>query len=154
MIYTEKTKKAMQVSYSAHKDQVDKAGTPYIFHPIHVAEQMEDETTVCVALLHDVVEDTEMTFEQLLHEGFPGEVVDALRVLTHDLGVPYMEYIEQIKESRNRHAIAVKCADLVHNSDLTRFPQVDRKALDRVAKYKQALRILEGTGADKPSCSV
>ena len=70
MIYNELTQKAMRISFDAHKDQTDKNGMPYIFHPIHLAEQMTDEKTICVALLHDVVEDTDVTFEQLEKEGF------------------------------------------------------------------------------------
>ena len=65
MIYTDETKKAMRIAYDSHKDQVDISGIPYIFHPIHLAEQMTDEVATCVALLHDVVEDTPMTFEEL-----------------------------------------------------------------------------------------
>ena len=99
MIYTKMTKKAMRISFSAHKDQFDKCGVPYIFHPIHLAEQMTDEITTCVALLHDVVEDSEMTFEQLEREGFSKEVTDALRLLTHDENVPYMDYVKEIKNN-------------------------------------------------------
>lgn len=65
MIYTKLTKLAMQISFDAHKDQKDKSGLPYIFHPFHLAEQMADEVTTCVALLHDVVEDTDITFEKV-----------------------------------------------------------------------------------------
>lgn len=71
--------------------QVDKCGTPYVFHPYHLAEQMSDETTTCVALLHDVVEDTPVTLEDLERE-FPPEVTDALRLLTRDSAVPYRDY--------------------------------------------------------------
>ena len=70
MIYTALTKKAMRIAFEAHKEQTDKAGLPYIYHPIHLAEQMTNETTTCIALLHDVIEDPDMTFEQLQAEGF------------------------------------------------------------------------------------
>ena len=83
MIYTALTNRAMRIAYEAHAGQVDKCGTPYVFHPYHLAEQMPDEITTCVALLHDVVEDTPVTFEDLERE-FPPEVTDALRLLTHD----------------------------------------------------------------------
>ena len=65
MLYTKLTKKAMQIAFEAHKDQTDKSGLPYLYHPIHLAEQMTEENAVCVALLHDVVEDTDVTFEEL-----------------------------------------------------------------------------------------
>ncbi len=84
MIYTEMTTKAMQITYHAHKDQCDKAGIPYIFHPYHLAEQMEDEISICVALLHDVVEDTEITFDEIKSLGISDEIINTLKILTHD----------------------------------------------------------------------
>ena len=83
----------MKIAYEAHKDQYDKSGIPYIFHPIHLAEQMNDESTICVALLHDVVEDTDITFEQLSDAGFSDEIISAIKLMTHDDSVPYMEYV-------------------------------------------------------------
>ena len=141
MIYTEKTKKALKLCFEAHKDQVDKSGLPYAFHPFHLAEQMQDENTTIVALLHDVVEDTEYTLEDLRAMGFGDEVVEALSYMTHDPSVPYMEYVARIRE--NDIARRVKLADLRHNSDITRLDSIDPKALDRVAKYAQAIRLLE-----------
>lgn len=140
MIYTNLTKKAMKVAFEAHKNQVDKNGIPYIYHPVHLAEQMTDESTICVALLHDVVEDTDMTFEQLADEGFTDEIIDALRLMTHDKAVPYMEYVKKIKT--NPIATTVKLADLRHNSDLTRLDTVNEKALERAEKYKKAIELL------------
>ena len=141
MLYTELTKKAMKIAFEAHKEQVDKSGLPYIFHPFHLAEQMRTEETVCAALLHDVAEDTDITLEDLRTQGFPERVIGALTLLTHDDAVPYMEYVAQIKE--NSIARAVKLADLHHNSDLTRLDHVDEKAKERVEKYKAAIALLE-----------
>jgi len=140
MIYTELTKKAMKIAFAAHKDQVDKSGIPYIYHPIHLAEQMTDEVTTCVALLHDVVEDTDITFEDLEREGFPESVMAALRLMTHDDAVPYMDYVRGLWE--NSAAAAVKRADLRHNSDLTRLDFVDEAARERANRYAEAIRIL------------
>lgn len=140
MIYTPLTKKAMKIAFSAHKEQTDKNGMPYIYHPIHLAEQMSDEATTCVALMHDVIEDTDMTFEQLEEEGFTTEVIDALRLMTHDESVPYLDYVAEIK--KNPIALEVKLADLKHNSDLTRLDYIDDKVLTRVKKYKQAIELL------------
>ena len=140
MLYTPLTKKAMKIAFTAHKEQVDKTGLPYIFHPFHLAEQMETEETVCAALLHDVVEDTDMTFEELAEFGFGEEIMTALRFLTHDDAVPYMDYVREIKN--NPIARAVKLADLRHNSDMTRLDVVDEYALKRAEKYKQAIEIL------------
>lgn len=145
MIYTPLTKKAMRLCFDAHKDQVDKSGMPYVFHPFHVAEQMTTEETTVVALLHDVVEDTDYTIDDLRAMGFPEAVTDALALMTHTKGVPYMEYVAAIKG--NPIATAVKLADLRHNSDLSRLDAVDEKALRRVEKYKKAITLLETEAA-------
>ena len=87
MIYTEMTKKALLLSFNAHKDQVDKSGMPYVYHPFHLAEQMNTEETVTAALLHDVVEDTAYTLEDIAAMGFPQSVTDALALMTHDKAV-------------------------------------------------------------------
>lgn len=141
MIYTALTKKALQISFNAHNTQVDKSGIPYVYHPFHVAEQMDDEYSTCVALLHDVAEDSDMTLSDLRAEGFPDEVIDALALLTHDKNVPYMDYIKKIRT--NPIATKVKLADLEHNSDLSRLDEVDQKALERVKKYQLAASLLK-----------
>ncbi len=141
MIYTDKTKNAMKLCFEAHKDQVDKSGMPYVFHPFHVAEQMKDEVTTIVALLHDVVEDTKYTLDDIAARGFGQDVVDALALMTHDKNVPYMEYVAKLKN--NPVARAVKLADLAHNSDPTRLDVIDEKAKERLDKYKKAIAILE-----------
>ena len=140
MIYTDATKMAMKLCFQAHKDQVDKSGIPYIFHPIHLAEQMKDEDTTIVALLHDVVEDTPCTLEDLSAMGFGPQIIAAIRLMTHEEGVPYLDYVAKIKE--NPIAKAVKLADLQHNSDLTRLDYVNEKALERVRKYGKAMKLL------------
>jgi (p)ppGpp synthase/HD superfamily hydrolase len=131
MIYTKLTVRAMQIAYAAHHGQNDVNGVPYIFHPYHVAEQMDDEYSVCVALLHDVVEDTDVTLSELEKE-FPKEVTEAVRLLTHDLSMDYAVYIEAIKQ--NEIARKVKSADLAHNSDQSRV--VDKAAVS-AEKLKQ-----------------
>lgn len=141
MIYTPMTKKAMKLCYTAHRDQVDKSGVPYVFHPIHLAEQMEDEDTTIVALLHDVVEDTPVTFADLAEMGFSRQVIEAIQAMTHPEGVPYMEYVAGIRN--NPIARRVKLADLRHNSDLRRLDQPDETALARVEKYRAAIELLE-----------
>lgn len=122
MIYTPLTNKAMRIAYNAHHGQLDYNGIPYIFHPIHLAEQMEDEISCCAALLHDVVEDTAVTLDDLRRE-FPGEVVAVVALLTHGQeeeqnSTSYFDYIRAIRQ--NPIAKKVKLADLAHNSDQTR----------------------------------
>ena len=140
MIYTEETKKALCLCFEAHKEQVDKSGIPYVFHPFHLAEQMEDEVTTVVALLHDVVEDSHYTFEDLAQKGFSAEVIEALKLLTHDPAVPYMEYVEKI--GKNPIAKKVKLADLRHNSDPSRMDEVTEASLMRREKYLKAIKLL------------
>jgi len=141
MIYTELTKKALLISFDAHKNQLDKSGMPYVYHPFHLAEQMDDEYSTCVALLHDVVEDTNITLDDLKEKGFPAEVTDAIAMMTHDDAVDYLDYVRAMKD--NAIARKVKLADLAHNSDLSRLDEVDDIALERVEKYRQAMLILE-----------
>ena len=140
MIYTPLTKKALKLCFEAHKDQVDKSGMPYVFHPFHLAEQMETEETVVTALLHDVAEDTPCSVADLAAMGFPRSVTDALALLTHDEAVPYREYVAAVKT--NPIAAAVKLADLRHNSDLSRLDTVDEAALLRREKYQRAIALL------------
>ncbi len=140
MIYTELTKKALKLSFEAHKDKIDKSGMPYVFHPFHLAEQMDTEEKVIVALLHDVVEDTDYSLKDLENMGFPESVIQALALLTHDKNVPYMDYVVRIKD--DPIARAVKLADLKHNSDLSRLDFVDEKAVQRVQKYEKAIALL------------
>ena len=142
MIYTELTKKALILSFAAHKNQVDKSGIPYVYHPYHLAEQMETEEATVVALLHDVVEDTDYTLNDLQKMGFPDSVIEALHLMTHDPKIPYLDYVKKMKA--NPIASAVKLADLKHNSDLSRLNSVDATALARVQKYEKAIQILEG----------
>ena len=141
MIYTPLTKKALKLCFEAHKNQVDKTGLPYVFHPFHLAEQMNDEITTVCALLHDVIEDTDYTFSDLENMGFPNEVIETLKLLTHKDNVPYMDYV--INLSKNPNAKAVKIADLMHNSDTSRLDVVDECALKREEKYKIALEYLK-----------
>lgn len=140
MIYTDLTKKALKLSFKVHKDQIDKSGMPYVYHPFHLAEQMSDEYTTIVALLHDIVEDTDYTITDLISMGYPAEVIDAIKLMTHDKSVPYMDYVSEI--AKNPIAKAVKLADLKHNSDLTRLDNITQKDLDRAEKYKKAIEIL------------
>lgn len=139
ILYTGLTKKALCIAFDAHKEQVDKSGLPYVYHPFEVASAVTGEYETCVALLHDVVEDTEITFDALSKK-FPREVIDALRLLTHDEEVPYFDYVKAIRS--NEIAKAVKLADLQHNSNLDRLETVTEKDLKRFEKYKKAYHIL------------
>ena len=143
MIYTPMTKIALKLCFEAHKDQIDKSGMPYVFHPFHLAEQMADENTTIVALLHDVIEDTEYTLDDLRKFGFAENVLSAISLMTHADDVPYMEYVVKIKT--NPIAKAVKLADLKHNSDMSRLDRITQTDEERAKKYKQAIELLENS---------
>ena len=142
MIYTKQTKMALKLCFEAHKEQIDKTGLPYVFHPFHLAEQMTDEDTTVVALLHDVVEDTDVTLADLRAMGFPERVVTAIGCMTHAEDVPYMDYVKEI--GKNPIARAVKLADLAHNSDLSRLDTVTPRDEERAEKYRAAIAYLKG----------
>ena len=140
MFYSELVKKASLICYEAHKNDKDKAGYPYFMHPFTLAVQFDDEATVCVALLHDVIDDhgDKYSFEYLEKEGFCEEIIAALRLLTHEYGVDYIEYVKAIKN--NEIARRVKLADLKHNSDIRRCGGKKPKKYDL---YLEAIQILE-----------
>lgn len=140
MVYTSMVNHAMVIAYEAHKGQIDLGDIPYIFHPAHLAEQFHSESEVAVALLHDVVEDTEWTLEGLEDTGFfSQEVLDAVEAITRHDGEPYMEYIARVKH--NKIAAAVKKADLLHNMMQERCWYSLPSSL--VERYKAALAVLE-----------
>ena len=141
MIYTKLTKIALKLCFDAHKDQLDKSGMPYVFHPFHLAEQMKDEKTTAVALLHDVIEDTDCTVDELRKMGFSEEILAAISLMTHSPDVPYMEYVAQIKN--NPIARTVKLADLRHNSDMSRLDAPTEWDYKRAEKYAKAIELLE-----------
>ncbi|RBR31951.1 HD domain-containing protein [Enterococcus cecorum] len=131
---------ALAIAKDAHKGQVDKAGVDYIQHPLFVASLVEGELAKTVALLHDVVEDSDWTLEDLRMEGLPEEVVQAVGILTKKRNENYEEYILRVKQ--NPLARQVKLADLKHNSDLSRLANVTDRDRKRVAKYQKAISYL------------
>ena len=131
---------ALAIAKDAHKGQVDKAGVDYIQHPLFVASWVEGELAKTVALLHDVVEDSDWTLEDLRKEGLPEEVVQAVGIITKKRNENYEEYILRVKQ--NPLARQVKLADLKHNSDLSRLANVTDRDRKRVAKYQKAISFL------------
>ncbi|WP_288847769.1 HD domain-containing protein [uncultured Sneathia sp.] len=131
---------ALKITTEAHKGQVDKAGVPYINHPLTVASLVDTEEEKIVALLHDTIEDTNITEQDLLNYGFSNKIVEAVKLLTHNKNVPYMDYVAKIKD--NELARKVKIADLTHNSDLSRLKEITDKDKKRYNKYQKALLYL------------
>lgn len=136
-------KKAVWIAQEAHKGQTDKGGNPYIEHPLYVASQVDTTELKIVAVLHDALEDSDVTAEDLRREGFPEHVVEAITVLTHEDGneEAYLDYIRRV--SGNAMAAAVKRADLLHNMDISRIPNPTEKDKKRRAKYERAYQLLE-----------
>ena len=131
---------ALKVAVEAHFGQRDKGGRPYIFHPLRVAAGCSGKAKVA-ALLHDTVEDTSVTFEKLAELGIDGEILAAVRLLTHDKSVPYLDYVRKVKE--NPIAREVKMSDLRDNMDLKRLKSLTDKDIRRLEKYHEAYMILE-----------
>ena len=136
-------KKAVIIAQEAHKGQFDKGGNPYIEHPLYVASQVDTMELKIVAVLHDTLEDSDMTANDLKKEGFPERIVDAIVMLTHEDGdeEAYLDYIRRV--ATNMMATAVKKADLMHNMDMSRIQKPTEKDLKRRAKYEKAFCLLE-----------
>ena len=132
---------AISLAVEAHAGQVRKDGTPYILHPLHVMLQMDSEVERITAVLHDVVEDTAVTFADLQEMKLPPEALEAIRLLTHEDSVPYETYIMTLKT--NPIARRVKLADLKHNLDISALPQLDEKDVARLRRYGRAWRLLQ-----------
>ena len=131
---------ALSIAKKAHKGQYDKAGVDYIEHPLFVASLVDTQEEKAVALLHDVLEDSPYTAEELILAGLPETVVTAVQVLTKKKGQDYQQYLELVKS--NPIARCVKLADLKHNSDLSRLATITEKDLERFEKYKKAIDYL------------
>ena len=132
---------AKEIAEKAHQGQTDKGGHPYILHPIRVMERCETEETKIIAILHDVMEDSDYTLEDLRKEGFSEEILEALVCLTHQEGEDYMAYIERV--CQNPLAARVKYADLQDNMDISRIPHPTEKDFARLEKYKKAKARIE-----------
>ena len=134
------SEKAYEIAKKAHLGQVDKAGEDYIKHPEKVASFVKTDEEKAVAYLHDVIEDTELTLEDLHEYEFSKEVIEAVDIITKKKGEDYQSYLNSVK--KNKLARAVKLADLRHNSDLTRLIKVTEKDIKRKEKYQKAIDFL------------
>ena len=132
--------KAISIAAQAHEGQRDKAGAPYILHPLRVMMKMATEAEQITAVLHDVVEDTDWTMEQLQQEGYNREILDALDCLARRDGEEYGDFIKRVKQ--NPLSVKVKIADLEDNLNVSRLKEVTEADATRFEKYKLALRIL------------
>ena len=128
--------RAIELAIKHHKGQVDKAGQPYILHPLRLMMSVDKNDEKIVAVMHDIVEDTEITLNDLQNEGFTKKVIDAIECVTKRKGEDYESFIDRI--SQNSLATKVKLADLEDNMDLSRLSEVTDKDLERLEKYKKA----------------
>lgn len=138
--YNEQFQIALELAVEKHKNQTDKAGNPYILHPLHVMENVNSKEGKIVAILHDIIEDTDITEDYLLKIGLSKRIVDAVVALTRSEDRDYQEYIKNL--SSNPLAKEVKIADLEHNMDLKRLPTLEEKDLERNRKYQIAYHYL------------
>lgn len=131
---------AIALAAKAHKGQTDKAGEPYICHPLRLMLSMATEQERMTAVLHDVVEDTPVTLDDLTVAGYPADVLEAVALLTQLAGVEYLDYVHRIRA----HPLArkVKIADLRDNMELSRIAAPNEKDLARIVKYRAALGVL------------
>ena len=135
---------AVAIAARAHKGQKDKAGAPYLLHPLRMMLRMETEAAMMAAVLHDVVEDTEWTLERLREAGFSDEVLEAVDCLTHREGESYQQFVERVRT--NPIARQIKIADLEDNMNVRRINQLGPRDLERLEKYHRAWRVLTGEG--------
>ena len=138
--YNEQFQIALELAVEKHKNQTDKAGNPYILHPLHVLENVNSKEGKIVAILHDIIEDTDITEDYLFKIGLSKRIVDAVVALTRSEDMDYQEYIKNL--SSNPLAKEVKLADLEHNMDLKRLPTLEEKDLERNRKYQIAYHYL------------
>lgn len=131
---------AIQLASTKHYGQRDKSGKPYIFHLIHVMNNVNNLSSKIVAILHDILEDTDMTKSDLINLGFCENIVEAIDILTKPKQEVYMNYIKEV--SQNSISKEVKLADLKHNMDLTRLETISEKDLKRVEKYVKSYKYL------------
>ena len=134
--------RAIEIAQEAHKGVKDKGGHDYIHHPIRVMHAMSNDQEKIVAILHDVVEDSDWTFERLKEEGFEDSVIESLRCVTkYSEEEDYQEFIK--RATTNKIATKVKMADIEDNLDLSRLGTLTEKDLTRIEKYKKALKYLK-----------
>jgi (p)ppGpp synthase/HD superfamily hydrolase len=134
--------KAIGIAVAAHRGQRDRCGAAYILHPLRVMGRLNSPEEKMLGVLHDVVEDTEWTFEALAHEGFPPAILEALDCLTKREGEPYEDFV--VRSAGNSLAKKVKLADLEDNMDPRRLTGIEEKDLARLGKYVKAWRSLSG----------
>ncbi len=132
--------KALAIALDAHKGQVDKAGKPYILHPLRLLLSLEDEVEMIAALLHDVIEDSDVTEEDLKNEGIPDESIEIIRYLTKKPGEVYDDFIKRI--SAHQKASRVKIKDIEDNMNVSRLESLGEADLARIAKYHKSLKVL------------
>lgn len=128
--------RALEIAVKAHRGQKDRYGVPYILHPLRVMARLDSIAEKIVGILHDVVEDTDWTFEDLRREGFPESLLQALDGVTKRDGEPYEDFVK--RSAANPLAARVKLADLEDNMDIRRLDQVTAKDAERLEKYRKA----------------
>jgi (p)ppGpp synthase/HD superfamily hydrolase len=138
---------AIKIACEVHANQKDKAGEPYILHPLRLMQRLKGKETMMVAILHDVIEDSQLDLGFLEAEGFDKRIVNAVDAITKRTNESYQDFIERL--SINEMAVKVKIEDIKDNLDLTRLSSVDEKDMERIKRYHKALIFLEKIGVQK-----
>jgi len=132
---------AYSIAKTAHAGQKDKGGQDYFSHPLYVSSLVNTENEKIVALLHDVVEDTNITLDYLRDQGFSDDIIKAVDAITKRNSESYKDYLNRL--CKNKLAVKVKIADMTHNSDIKRIPNPQQEDFDRVQKYKEKIEYLK-----------
>jgi len=135
--------KSLEIALKAYSGQKDKAGKTYILHPLRLMAKMETEEEMSVALLHDVIEDSNLTAQDLLNNGIPSNIVNAVQVLTKLSGESYENFIERVLE--NKLASKIKKADIEDNINILRLNSINNQDLERIAKYHKSWQTLKNS---------
>ena len=133
--------KSLEIALRAYAGKTDKAGREYILHPLRVMAKMQTDLERSVALLHDVIEDSDITAEQLLDEGIPAEIVEAVQYLSKQENEEYLDFV--VRAKKNRLAAKVKIADIEDNIDILRLSSLNEQDLARIRRYHSAWHLLQ-----------
>ncbi|MHB9030476.1 MAG: GTP pyrophosphokinase [Candidatus Latescibacterota bacterium] len=131
---------AVNLAFRVHAESMDRNGAPYILHPLRVMQRMRTEREQVIAILHDTVEDSDLSLDDLRREGFPEEVVAGVDALTRREGESYDEYVDRVKI--NPEAVRVKLGDLEDNMDLRRLPDITEQDVERLRRYHRYWKLL------------
>jgi hypothetical protein len=144
ILSTNMVNKALEIAFNAQKERVDRTGRPFILRTLNIAEQMQGEFPVCAALLHDALQN-DITFDELSDAGFHDKIITVIKILVRDSTTSFIDHVQKIKDSGNSIAISITLAELIYDSDVSKFIKVDEQIVDWYHQCMQAMAILESS---------